>query len=165
MEINIRRAEQKDLAVIVAIYNQAIATKISTAETIPVSVKEKQEWFDEHTDEKYPLLVAEYNHNVIGWISISAYRKGRQGLQHTAEVSYYIHNNYLQKGIGSLLMETIILKAKELGYKNLIAIIIDANTASIKLLKKFRFEQWGLMPGIIEIENKVYDHGYYGRKI
>ena len=165
MDIIIRQAEQKDLASIVTIYNQAIATKISTAETIPVTAENKQSWFDEHQNEKFPLLVAEYNKEVIGWISLSAYRKGRQALQHIGEVSYYIHHNHLQKGLGSKLMNAMIEKAKELGYKNLIAIIIDANTASVGLLNKFGFEKWGLIPGIIEMEGIVHDHGYYGRKI
>lgn len=165
MNIIILPAKQNDLAAIVAVYNQAIATKIATADTVPVTAENKQLWFDEHSDEKYPLLVAEYNEDVVGWISLSAYRKGRQALQHTAEVSYYIHQNYLQQSIGSKLMEAIMIKAKDLGYKNLIAIIIDANTASVALLKKFGFQQWGLMPGIIEMESKTYNHSYYGRKI
>ena len=165
IDIIIRQATQNNLAAIVEIYNQAIATEISTAETMAVTVDDKQLWFDEHADEKFPLLAAEINNEVIGWISPGAYRKGRQALQHTAEISYYIHQNYLQKGIGSLLMVAMIEKAKLLGYKNLIAIIIDANTASISLLKKFEFELWGLMPGIVEIGREIYNHSYYGRKI
>lgn len=165
MEVKTRLAVQSDLPAIVEIYNQAIETKISTAETIPVSAKEKQVWFDEHNDDKYPLLVAEYNEKVIGWISLSPYRKGRQALEHTGEISYYVHSNFLKKSIGGLLMLSMIEKSTELGYKNLIAILIDANKASINLLKKFGFEQWGLMRGIVEMENKTYSHLYYGKKI
>lgn len=165
MEVIVRQAKQKDLPAIVEIYNQAIATKISTAETLPVTDEDKQLWFDEHADEKFPLLIAEYNKEVTGWISLSAYRKGRQALKHTGEISYYIHQNHLQKGVGSILMDAMIEKAKKMGYKNLIAIIIDANTASVALLKKFYFQQWGLMPGIVETDDKIYNHSYYGRKI
>jgi L-amino acid N-acyltransferase YncA len=165
MEISIRPAEQKDLAAIVEIYNQAIETKISTAETILVTADEKQQWFDEHTDAKFPLIVAAYGNEITGWISLSPYRKGRQALQATAEISYYLHRNYFKKGIGSLLMQAMINKAISLGYKNLIAIIIDANEPSINLLKKFGFQQWGLMPGIVDMGNKKYNHGYYGRKL
>ncbi|HET9057446.1 MAG TPA: GNAT family N-acetyltransferase [Chitinophagaceae bacterium] len=160
-----RLAEQKDLPAIVEIYNQAIKTKISTAETILVSVSDKQYWFEEHANKKCPLLVAEKNKEIVGWISLSPYRKGRQALEQTAEISYYVHNRYHRKGTGSLLMQTMIDRAKQLGYENLIAIIMSPNTASAGLLKKFRFEKWGLMPGVIKMDDKIYDHLYYGLKL
>jgi len=38
----------------------------------------------------------------------------------------------------------------------------EHNTSSIALLEKFGFELWGNMPGIAEIDNKKYNHLYYG---
>lgn len=163
--IMIRPATKNDWPFIIEIYNEGIANRLSTAETAPVTVEDKLDWLKEHEEERFPILVAEENNIVTGWICLSAYRKGRQALQNTAEISYYIRKHFWKKGIATQLMEAMLSKAKELGFKNLIAILIDANNASIALLKKFGFEQWGLMPDIIEMDDKTYGHAYYGKKI
>ena len=165
MEIQVREANPTDWPAVIAIYNQAIKTGISTAETILVSIADKKQWLEEHLSDRSPLLVAVNGEEVIGWVSLSDYRKGRQALQHTAEISYYVHGDHLQKGIGTLLVKTMLDKAKLLSYKNLVAILIHVNIGSIKLLQKFGFEQWGSMPGIVEMGDKLYDHVYYGRKL
>ncbi|RTL59178.1 MAG: N-acetyltransferase family protein [Sphingobacteriales bacterium] len=163
--IIIRPATKNDWPFIIDIYNEGIANKISTAETKPVTIEGKLEWLKEHEEDRFPILIAQENDVVTGWICLSAYRKGRKALQNTAEISYYIRKHYWEKEIATQLMEAMMSKAKELGFKNLIAILIDANNASIALLKKFGFEQWGLMPGIIEIDDKTYGHSYYGKKL
>jgi phosphinothricin acetyltransferase len=53
-------------------------------------------------------------------------------------------------------------QAPKLGFKALIAILMEPNAASIALLKKFGFQLWGNMPGILEVDGKSYDHQYYG---
>lgn len=163
--IMIRPATKNDWPFIIEIYNEGIVNRLSTAETKPVTVEDKMEWLKEHEEELFPLLMAEADGVIAGWICLSAYRKGRQALQNTAEISYYIRKHYWKKGIATQLMQAMISKAKELGFKNLIAILIDANNASTALLKKFGFEQWGLMPDIIEIDDKAYGHAYYGKKL
>ncbi|MBI1783399.1 MAG: N-acetyltransferase [Sphingobacteriales bacterium] len=163
--IMIRPATKNDWPFIIEIYNEGIANRLSTAETKVVTVEDKLDWLKEHEEERFPILIAEENGIVAGWICLSAYRKGRQALQNTAEISYYIRKHYWKKAIATQLMEVMMSKAKELGFKNLMAILIDANNASTALLKKFGFEQWGLMPDIIEIDDKTYGHSYYGKKI
>jgi phosphinothricin acetyltransferase len=54
-----RKANENDLERIVAIYNSTIASRRSTADTVPVTVESRREWFLEH-DEKRPLLVSTF---------------------------------------------------------------------------------------------------------
>jgi L-amino acid N-acyltransferase YncA len=162
--MKIRKAEAKDLNAINEIYNQAIAIK-ATADLEPISIQSRQKWFKDHNPDSYPVFVAEENGNVIGWLSFSAYRCGRKALRHTAEISYYIHEQYRREGIGSQLIKFALEIAISLHFKTLFAIILENNTPSIKLLEKFRFERWGLLPDIAEFDDIVCGHVYMGIRV
>tara|TARA_R110001583_G_scaffold16041_11_gene65220 strand:+ start:499 stop:690 length:192 start_codon:yes stop_codon:yes gene_type:complete len=58
-----------------------------------------------------------------------------------------------------------IEKAPELGFKNLFAILLAPNIASIKLLEKFDFQLWGQLLDVAEIDGEVCSQGIYGRKV
>lgn len=123
MDVKIRLASLKDLNRIIEIYNQAVKTKSSTADINPIKVKDRINWFKEHKQEKHPIYVAETEGKVVGWISLSQYRKKREALKYSAEISYYIDNDYQKKGIGTKLVDYIIKQSVILGIKNLVAII------------------------------------------
>ncbi|MFC2081321.1 GNAT family N-acetyltransferase [Bacteroidota bacterium] len=161
----IRNVAISDLESVNEIYNQAVMTKFSTAHTEPISMEQRLAWFGEHELDEFPVYVWEKNVRIAGWISFSPYRKGRKALQSTAEISYYVHNAFHRRGIGSELMEYAIMKAPQLNFKTLIAILLEPNTASIALLKKFGFEKWGDMPALAEIDGGEYNHQYYGLRI
>jgi L-amino acid N-acyltransferase YncA len=165
MKINIRYADENDLIEIVEIFNQAIKTRSSLGFLNEFYVNERKEWFNEHSKNKYPILVADLDNRILGWVSISPYRKERRALDKTVEVSYFIHNAYKRKGIGSSLLNEMIKIAKELGYETIIAILFDRNIGSIKLLKKNNFKKWGLLPEVAEIDGEKFSHLYYGRKL
>jgi len=165
MPIAIRPAVQTDLAAIVRIYNEAVLKKGLTADLELVTEESRQDWFAEHTQERYPILVATDEDKVVGWISLSPYRKGRKALDATAEVSLYITDGQIGRGVGSDMMQSIIALAGALGYHNMIAILIGTNERSIGLFRKYGFELWGTMPGIIEIDGGQYNHCFYGKKL
>lgn len=162
--MSIRPAELKDLTAIVEIYNQAIATCRSTSDLEPFTVEEKTSWFEDHNSE-YPIYVYEVDQKVVGYLYFTAYRMGRKALRSTAEISYYIHNDYQRQGIGTKMMGFAMTKCKELNFKTLIAILLEWNTASVKLLEKFGFEQWGRLPDIADFDGELCSHLYYGLKI
>ncbi|MCD4679556.1 MAG: GNAT family N-acetyltransferase [Bacteroidales bacterium] len=134
----IRKAKKEDLPLINYIYNQSVQTKMSTADIDPVTIEERERWFKSH-DEDHPVFVAEEKEQLIGWISLSAYRPGRRALRFTAEVSYYVHKDFQKKGIGSLLMAYTVENAPKYGIRTLFAILLENNSSSIKHLEKFNF--------------------------
>jgi phosphinothricin acetyltransferase len=158
-------AKKNDLAAVVEIYNQAIKAGENTADTETLSIEERTEWFESHTPDKYPLLIAKEGDEVLGYATISAYRYGRKALRHTAEISYYIHFNHHRKGVASQLMQTALGLCESLQIKTLIAILIGCNQGSIKLLEKNGFKKWGSMPDIVELEGGKFSHLYYGRHL
>jgi L-amino acid N-acyltransferase YncA len=163
--MGIRLAEYKDLEALVEIYNQAIETHRCTADIDTFSVEERIPWFKEHQSAEYPMYVYEIHNKVVGYIYFTGYRPGRRAMRFAAEISYYIHKDYQRQGIGTKMMEFAIEKSEELNFKNLIAILLEWNTPSIKLLEKFGFIQWGCLPEIAEFDGELCSHLYYGLKI
>jgi phosphinothricin acetyltransferase len=162
---NIRHMKRDDLPAINEIYNQAVALKFSTAHTDPISMEDRQSWFMEHNQGEYPVFVWQEGDQVCGWLSFSPYRKGRKALQSTAEISYYVHTAYHNRGIGSSLLEFALKEAPGFGFKTLIAILLEPNTASVALLKKFGFKRWGNVPKVAEIDGGEYNHQFYGIRL
>lgn len=163
--MNIRKVEYKDLQALVEIYNQAIVTHRCTADMDIFTTEEKNAWLKEHQSEEYPMYIYEIEGKVVGYVYFSGYRPGRRAMRYAAEISYYIHKDYQKKGIGSQLMKFAIEKGRELKFKHLIAILLSCNEASIKLLDKFGFEQWGSMPDIADFDGSIHSHLYYGLKL
>ena len=161
----IRIANLEDLPAIVAIYNQAVPTNRSTANTTLVTVEGRRAWFLDHEPEKHPVFVAEVMGQVAGWGSLSVYRPGRAALRHTAEISYYIDDHYQRQGIGSALVRYALDACPALRIKNLIAVLIDRNEGSQKLLEKHGFQQWGYLPRVLDFNGQEFGEYYYGKRV
>ena len=159
-----RIAQKPDWQRITDIYNQAVEDGMNTADTERISLDERIEWFNQHNENEYPIIVAE-KEEIIGWCSLSPYRPGRKALRKTAEISYYLDRNYRGKGLGSELVQYSLNIAKKFGFKNLLAILLDENKISVRLLEKFGFTKWGHLPGIAEFEGEKCGQFIYGRNI
>lgn len=160
----VRLATEADLPAIDSIYNQAIAERFCTADLKPIGVDRRREWFDAHNAERYPVFVYEQD-RVLGWLSLSAYRPGREALQDVAEVSYYVDESHRGEGIGSRLMEHALAESVRMKKRVLFAVIIEGNDASAALLKKFGFDQWGFLPQVIACYGEVRAQIYLGKTL
>lgn len=163
--MNIRKASEKDYKDIINIYNHAVDEKFATADTEYVTAESRKSWLDQHSKDTYPIFIAEEKDEIIGWCSLSPHRPGRKALKTVAEISYYIHKSHRRKGIASSLIKFALVEAKNLGFKNLISILLDVNLISINLLEKFGFEKWGHLPEIAEINGTVCGQFIYGKKL
>ncbi|MDH3978623.1 MAG: GNAT family N-acetyltransferase [Gammaproteobacteria bacterium] len=163
--MDIRIATGQDIPAITEIYNQAIALKYATADLSPVTEEARSRWLAGHSPDTHPVYVADKDGQVIGYCSISPYRPGRMALNHTKEISYYVHQDFRAQGIGSELVKHAIDLAPSLGIKTLFAIMLDKNPNSLALLQKFRFEQWGFMPKVADFDGEEVGHYYYGLRL
>lgn len=125
-------------------------------------MEERKQWFTCHDPLHFPVFVAVDKESVEAWVSLGPYREDRQALAHVAEVSYYVDEGKRGVGLGSCLLDYALRVAPDYGFSVLIAILLDKNPASIGLLHKFGFKEWGRMPGIARIEGQEADHLYYG---
>ena len=163
--IYIRLARIDDLPAIVAIYNQAVESKHSTADTEPLQVEDRKAWFREHPPATHPVFVAELDGQTAGWSSLSAYRAGRAALRYTAEISYYVEETHQRRGIATALVRHAIAACPDLRIKNLFAIVLEHNASSIRILEKAGFEKWGFLPRVADFEGEECGHYYFGMRI
>jgi len=139
--ITIRPATESDLVAINDIYNHYVQNSTSTYQEEPESLDNRRQWFRHHGD-KYPVIVAETGGQVVGWASLSAYH-ARSAYRHTVENSVYVHHQHHRRGIGSLLLQELIVRARQLGHRAIIAGIDADQPASVALHAKFRFKPVG----------------------
>lgn len=154
-----------ELEVLDSIYNQAIRTGIATGHTKALTKQARWLWYKSHDIMSYPIYVMKYDRKIIGYGTLSPYREGRQAMRSIAEVSFFLDEEYKGKGYGSILLNKIIDDCHRVKIKTVIAILLDVNKKSVRLLKKFGFKKWGHFPDAIEFEDKMCGQLIYGLKI
>ena len=162
--LSYRDATINDLPAIVEIYNSTVAGRMVTADTEPVSVESKVEWFNEHEPVKRPLWIVLEHEKIIGWVSFQSFY-GRPAYQGTAEISVYLDEKIRGKGYGEQILQYAMDKCKGLGIKTLLGYIFAHNEPSVRLFMKLGFEVWGTFPRIAELDHIQRDLIILGRRI
>ena len=80
----IRHATSEDLPAIVAIYNSSIPGRMATADTQPVTVAQREEWFRAFDPRSRPLWVMDEGGAVAGWLGVRSLY-GRPAYHRTVE--------------------------------------------------------------------------------
>lgn len=139
--ITLRPATAADWVAINDIYNHYVLHSTCTYQEVPETIEGRQQWFNQHGD-RYPVVVAEGNGQVVGWGSLSVYH-ARSAFRHTVENSIYVHPQQHRRGIGSRLLEELIVRARVLGHHAIVAAIAADQPASMALHTRFHFEPVG----------------------
>ncbi|ALR30210.1 phosphinothricin acetyltransferase [Chryseobacterium sp. IHB B 17019] len=151
-EITFRNASLEDLPKIVEIYNSTIPSRMVTADTEPISVESRKQWFAEHNAEIRPLWIIEDQQNkVLGWVSFSSFY-GRPAYNGTVELSIYMDESCRGKGYGKKVLQYCIDNAGKFGVKTLLGFIFLHNEPSLKLFRHFGFEDWGVFPDVAVLD-------------
>jgi len=137
--IAIRRANPSDLREINSIFNHYVTHSTCVWETTPCTEAQRQVWFEEH-GENMPILVAEHNKRVLGWVALGSFRTAYT-LFGTLEDSIYVHHDFHRQGIGSRLLTELIEAARQKGLRSILASISADQTPSIRLHQKFGFQK------------------------
>ncbi|WP_318764976.1 GNAT family N-acetyltransferase [Lactiplantibacillus carotarum] len=156
MGMTLRLATMSDLPIIVDIYNQTIPSHQVTADLKPVTVEQRRSWFLEHSANHYPLWVVVLADVVVGWVSFSPFY-GREAYAKTTEISIYLDRSVQGQGLGSQVLEQVPLQLAKVGLTTVVAYIFSSNLTSIKLFKKFGYEQWGFLPAVAELNGRPND--------
>jgi L-amino acid N-acyltransferase YncA len=162
---NIRFAVTEDLPAITNIYNQAIAAGNANAFTNRLTVEQLMDWFEDHDPESFPVYVVETAERIIGWGSLSPYRKARKGFRNTAEISYYLDYDHHGLGFGKMLIRHMLDDCSRLNIKSVMAIMLDINPRSAALLEKFGFTRWGHLPRIARLNGNICGQWIYGKNL
>ena len=139
--ITLRPATAADLEAINDIYNHYVLHSTCTYQEVPETVTDRQQWFKRH-GERHPVIVAKVGGQVLGWGSLSVYH-ARSAFRHTVENSIYVHPQQHRRGVGSRLLEELIVRSRVLGHHASVAAIAADQPASLALHGKFHFEPVG----------------------
>jgi len=140
MEAIVRAASEADLPAIAEIYNQGIRGRTATFETRERSVDDIRGWLG---NPQHPVLVAERDGRVLGWISASTYRT-RECYAGVAEFSVYVAETTRGQGIGDALLGEFILACERAGLWKILSRIFPENTASRSLCRRHGFREVGV---------------------
>jgi L-amino acid N-acyltransferase YncA len=154
MEIQFRDANETDVPAIVDIYNQSIPGGWSTADTSPINVASRVEWFRKFSPDKRPIWVAELDGQVVAWIGLTSFYAGRPAYDATAEVSLYVATAYHRRGIGRYLKQRMVEHCPQLGVTTLLSMHFDHNEATRRVNESLGFEQVGHLTEIAVVNGK-----------
>ena len=159
-----RIATRDDLPQIVEIYNATIPSRMVTADTEPVSVESRINWFEEHTTDRRPAWVVEDAGRILAWLSFSSFY-GRPAYAKTVELGLYVHEDFRHRQIGSYLLGQAIEYAPQIEVDTLLGFIFGHNLPSLMLFKQFGFSRWGELPKVAVLDGNERDLVILGRRI
>ncbi|MCK2184094.1 GNAT family N-acetyltransferase [Halomonas getboli] len=162
--MDIRLAAERDLPRIVEIYNAAIPSRRSTADTEPVTADARREWFHRHQPQRRPLLVGEEAGDVVSWMSFEDFY-GRPAYGHTAELSIYVAPDYQGKTVGKTLLLRAESLAPSLDIHTLVGYVFAHNTPSLRLLATCGYQEWGRLPDIARMDGRDYSLCIMGKRL
>lgn len=162
--ITFSNAKLIDLSFIVSVYNQTIASRMVTADTSPVSIESRLDWFHAHKTDKRPLWLIKYQNQSCGWVSLSSFY-GRPAYDKTVEISLYIDSAYRGKKIGQYTVNIIEGHAINNGIETILCYIFSHNKPSLSLFTKLNYQQWGYLPQVAELDNIQRDLTILGKKL
>ena len=148
MSLTVRPAAAADIPAIAAIYGPAVLTGTASFEVDPPDEAEMLRRFQSITGAGYPYFVAEVDGRIAGYAYASAYRT-RPGYRFTVEDSVYIATDAQGKGVGKALLERVVARCRDDGFRLMIAVIGDsANFASITLHRRLGFRFCGTIHSV-----------------
>ncbi|MBF8740524.1 MULTISPECIES: GNAT family N-acetyltransferase [Pseudomonas] len=147
MRHEIREAQPEDVPGILDIYNDAVRNTLAIWNEAPVDLANRLAWFAARAEQGYPILVAVDDSGVLGYASFGDWRPF-EGFRHTIEHSVYVRSDQRGKGLGLMLLEALIERARACRKHVMVAAIESGNAASIRLHERLGFVVTGQMPQV-----------------
>ena len=147
----IRRVKDEDAKRLVEIYNYYIR---ETEITLELSELTEAEYLDRihQVTAFYPWLVYEEDGKILGFAYLDKFN-ARKAYLATADLSIYVDNKAMRKGIGKALYQEIEKLGLSLGMCKIISLINTGNKRSVSFHKKMGFKK------LTVIKNVAYKHG------
>jgi phosphinothricin acetyltransferase len=140
--MRVRLATIDDAEAIRAIYNPEVLESTVTFDLVPRTLEDQQQWLDEHSG-AHPAVVAEDGPEndavIIGFGSLSEY-KARPAYRTSVEDSVYVHRAHQGRGVGKLVLDSLLDLAVDHGFHAVFARIVGGHEASIGLHEALGFE-------------------------
>jgi L-amino acid N-acyltransferase YncA len=147
-DYTIRPSRDADLPAITAIYGYHVLHGVASFEEVPPDEAEIARRRGEIVKRGLPYLVAERAGRVIGYCYAGPFRP-RVAYRFTVEDSVYVEAGEIGRGLGRALLEQVIARCGELGYRQMVAVIGGRETlGSIRLHERLGFAPIGVLPAV-----------------
>lgn len=154
-DVQMRTATEADAARIAEIYNQGIAGRGATFETVPRTPRDMLDTLRASAD-RFPFLVAEADGRVVGWASVSTYRP-RECYRGIGEFSIYIADECRGQGVGKRLLPALLDAAEAAGFWKLLSRVFTFNTGSRRLCSACGFREVGVYEKHAKLDGEWLD--------
>lgn len=166
-EVILRHAETGDAENLINYLKDTTAETpylIREPDEVTLSLEEEQSFIQRIIDsDRELMLVATINGKLIGncsLMSIGGYRR----FHHRCGVAIALYQEYCGRGIGKMMLETILRTAKEKGYEQAELEVISDNKNAIALYEKAGFTKYGRFPDNMKYKNGKYADAYWMMK-
>jgi phosphinothricin acetyltransferase len=146
--VQIREATVDDVPAIRELFNALIPTTTIAWRDHEAGLEELVEWFTERQRDGHPVLVADDDGQVIGYCCWTSFRGGARfpGYRHTVEHTIHVRGDHHGTGVGRLLMEALLARARADDVHVLVAGIDSDNAASLAFHQALGFIEVARMP-------------------
>lgn len=135
----VRPAMAEDVPAITGIYNEGIRGRTATFETRERTPDDVRGWLGEP---RHPVLVAEADGRVVGWVAASRYRP-RECYAGIAEFSVYVAGSARGRRVGDALLAAFFPACEAAGLWKVLSRIFPENDASRRLCARHGFREVG----------------------
>lgn len=101
----------------------------------------------------FPLL-AEVDGAIVA--DATLHRRAHGWLRHVGEVRFVVDPAYRRKGLGTHLVEELILYAIGQGLEKLVAEVVAEEVAAERALERFGFNRVAVLPGLVKDQTGTY---------
>ena len=141
----IRNASRDDIPSITTIYSESVANGTASYELEAPGENEMESRYTAITANGYPYIVAEdKTGQMLGYAYASAFRT-RPAYNWLVEDSIYLAPEARGKRVGRALLDELLKRCTELGFRQMVAVIGGASPASIAVHASAGFEHAGHM--------------------
>lgn len=143
-----RPSQEADVPALQAIYAHHVLHGFGSFEEVPPDVVELARRRTAVLARDLPYLVAEWDGALAGYAYAAPFR-ARSAYRFTVEDSIYVSPDFVGRGIGKALLQTLITRCVALGYHQMIAVIGGSqNIGSIKVHEACGFHHAGTLPAV-----------------
>lgn len=130
-------------AAILDILNEAIVNSTALYDYAPRAPESMVRWFNSKAEGRFPVIGAESDAGrLLGFASYGTFRAW-PAYKYTVENGIYIHRDHRGQGLGRILMNALIERARGQDYHVIVAGIDAANAPSISLHQSLGFTHAG----------------------
>jgi phosphinothricin acetyltransferase len=140
--MHIRDAVEADFDEITSIYNDVLTSSTAIYNDQTSTREDRIGWWKARLEQGYPVLAATDGKSVCGFGSFGDFRPW-PGYRFTIEGTVHIRSGSRGQGVGRMLLEELILRARKAGKHVMIAGVDAENAASLRFLERFGFERMG----------------------